>query len=65
MAGKTQKSSDNFKNEDKICPILDNPEPDCHCFAMTSQKIPYVVKYCMRYFKACEIYQRVLRKRRI
>ena len=59
MAGITQKTPDDFDNGDKTCPILDNPEPDCYCFNMTSQKIPFIVKYCLRYFRACDIYQRV------
>ena len=62
MAVITQKTSDGFDNEDKMCPILDDPQPNCYCIDMTSMKIPYAVKYCLRDFRTCDIYQRVLKK---
>lgn len=62
MAGLTQQGIDNFENKGEICPILDSPEPDCFCGDMNSLTIPYVVKYCLRHFRACSIYQRILRE---
>jgi hypothetical protein len=62
MAGLTQQSFDNFDNGENICMILDKPEPDCFCRDMNSLTIPYTVKYCLRHFRACSIYQRVLRE---
>jgi hypothetical protein len=62
MSGLTQQSFGKFDDGDNICPIIDNPEPDCFCRDMNSLTIPYTVKYCLRHFRACSIYQRVLRE---
>jgi hypothetical protein len=62
MAGLIQRSIDNLENGGEICPILDKPEPDCFCGDMNSLTIPYIVKYCLRHFRACSIYQRELRE---
>ena len=57
MADLTQQSFDSFDNAANMCPILDDPQPNCYCIDMTSMKIPYAVKYCLRDFRECEIYQ--------
>jgi len=64
MAFLSQQTFDSFDNAGKMCPILDDPQPNCYCIDMTSMKIPYAVKYCLRDFRECEIYQRVLKKDR-
>lgn len=61
MANLTQQTFNNFDNTDRMCPVLENPEPDCYCLDMTSIKIPYAVKYCLRDFRECGIYQRVFK----
>jgi hypothetical protein len=62
MSGLKQQNFDNINHGENICPILDNPEPDCYCSDMNSLTIPYIAKYCLRHFRACSIYQRVLRE---
>lgn len=62
MAGLKQQTFDNNENGDRMCPVLKNPETDCYCIDMTSMKIPYAVKYCLRDFRECDIYQK---KRRL
>ncbi|MGD8953268.1 MAG: hypothetical protein PVI45_02745, partial [Desulfobacterales bacterium] len=64
MSELTQQNFDNFNNGENICPILDNPELDCFCADMNSLTIPYMVKYCLRHFRACSIYQRVKKEGR-
>jgi hypothetical protein len=59
MDGLTQQTFDNFDKGGKMCPVLPDPEPDCYCLDLTSMKIPYAVKYCLRDFRECDIYQRV------
>jgi hypothetical protein len=55
-------NTDGFDNRGKMCPVLDDPQPNCYCIDMTSMKILYAVKYCLRDFRACEIYQRLFKK---
>jgi hypothetical protein len=62
MSELTHQNFDNFNDGENICPILDNQEPDCFCADMNSLTIPYIVKYCLRHFRACSIYQRALRE---
>jgi hypothetical protein len=59
MNGFKQQTFDNYVTQRQICPVLDNHEPDCYCHDMSSMKIPYAVKYCLRDFRQCDIYQRV------
>jgi hypothetical protein len=62
MSRPTHQNYDDLGNWENICPILDNPEPDCYCSDMNSLTIPYIAKYCLRHFRACSIYQRVLKE---
>lgn len=55
----TPKRFDDFDDGDKMCPVLADPLPECYCFDMTSMKVPYAIKYCLKDFLACDIYQRV------
>ncbi len=64
MTGFTQQTRESFDKEGKMCPILDDPQPNCYCVDMTSMKIPYAVKYCLRDFRGCEIYQGMIKKNR-
>ena len=52
-------SSDGRGGEKNFCPVLNDPEPDCYCFNMDSQKIAFALRYCQGNYLACEIYQRV------
>lgn len=52
-------SSDRGGRAEKFCPVLSNPEPDCYCFNLDSQKIAFALKYCQGNYLACDIYQRV------
>jgi len=62
MAGLTQQTFDSFGNGGKMCPILDDPQPDCYCIEMTSMKILYAVRYCLRDFRECDIYRRMFKE---
>jgi hypothetical protein len=64
MSELTHQNFDNFNDGENICPILDNPEPDCYCSDLNSLTIPYTVKYCLRLFRACSIYQRIKKEGR-
>jgi len=59
MDGFTIQTFDDFDNGDEMCPVLMDPDPDCYCFDLSSLKIPYAIKYCMRNFRECDIYQRL------
>jgi len=39
------------------CPLVGCCFDECYCKNMNSQKIVNVVHYCMRNYKACEIYK--------
>ncbi len=65
MNGTTYQSFDGFNNGGNLCPVLDNPEPDCYCLDMTSRKIPYAVRFCLGDFRECDIYQRVVKAGRV
>jgi hypothetical protein len=41
----------------KACPFVKNPFPDCYCFNMTSKTIDTAIIYCGSKFKECEIYK--------
>jgi hypothetical protein len=64
MSGLKQQNFDNIKHGENICPILDNPEPDCYCSDLNSLTIPHTVKYCLNHFRACSIYQRIQKEER-
>ena len=55
----TTLSSGTDGRDQKFCPLLKNPEPDCYCFNLNSQTIPLAVKYCQGDYLGCDIYQRV------
>ena len=55
-------SPDRGDGEDKFCPVLRNPEPDCYCFNLNSQGIASALKYCQGNYLACDIYLRVKKK---
>jgi hypothetical protein len=41
-----------------MCPVLDNPEPDCYCMLLSSLDVPRAVQFCLRDFRQCPIYKR-------
>ena len=45
---------------EEICPVLENPEPDCYFINPTSMTIAMVNQYCARDFKQCPIYRRCM-----
>ena len=45
---------------DGMCPLLENPQPDCYCLKLTSLNIPRAVHYCLRDFRDCPIYLRFM-----
>ena len=42
----------------RVCPLVTEPQPDCFCTSLTSQKIIEVVAYCCDRFEDCAIYRR-------
>ena len=56
MASLTTWTPDGHAREE-MCPVLDNPEPDCYCLNMTSLEIPKAVQFCLRDFRQCPIYK--------
>jgi hypothetical protein len=58
MEGHTSWSPDGYGKE--MCPVLENPEPDCYCMNLTSLNIRKAVEYCLRDFRRCPIYKRTM-----
>ena len=50
-------STSHGKGSELICPLLDNPDPECFCLNMSSITIPLAVKFCLRDFRVCPIYK--------
>ena len=50
----------NGDGTDDLCPLLENPQPDCYCLSLNSLNIPKAVHYCLRDFRQCPIYQRYM-----
>ena len=50
----------NADDTDNLCPLLENPQPDCYCLSLSSLNIPKAVHYCLRDFRKCPIYQRFM-----
>jgi len=46
----------------ELCPLLNNPEPDCYCRNSGSQKVSLALYYCQDNYESCNIYQRRTRK---
>jgi hypothetical protein len=42
----------------RLCPFIQDPDPDCYCLSQSSQNIEATIFYCSGYFKRCEIYKR-------
>ena len=49
---------DKMNGDHQLCPVLDNPEPDCYCLNLNSQAISLAVRFCIRNFRECPIYKR-------
>jgi hypothetical protein len=45
---------------EEMCPVLDDPKPDCYCLNMTSMTILKAVQFCLRDFRQCPIYKRYM-----
>ncbi len=45
---------------EEMCPVLDNPEPDCYCLNLTSLEIPKAVQFCLRDFRECPLYKKYM-----
>jgi hypothetical protein len=59
MAGITTWTPEGHGSKEK-CPVLEDPEPDCYCLKLTSLNIPRAVHYCLRDFRDCPIYLRLM-----
>ena len=59
MAGTTTWTPDG-DGTDSMCPLLEDPQPDCYCLMLNSLSIPKAVHYCLRDFRDCPIYRRFL-----
>ena len=59
MAGTTTWTPDG-DGIDGMCPLLENPQPDCYCLKLNSLNIPRAVHYCLRDFRDCPIYLRFM-----
>ena len=57
MASTTTWTPDGDGTEN-MCPLLENPEPDCYCLSLSSRNIPKAVHFCLRDFRECPIYKR-------
>ena len=57
MAGRTPSAPD--RKEEGTCPVLENPDPNCYCWNLTSLTITQAVYYCLHNFRECPIYQRI------
>jgi len=40
----------------KICPFVQNPSDNCHCYKMGSQDIEKAIYYCNKNYSSCDIY---------
>lgn len=43
----------------KVCPLVADPQPDCFCASLTSQRIVQVMNYCCDRFVECAIFLRL------
>lgn len=43
----------------KVCPVVADPQPDCFCVSLTSQRIVQVLNYCCDRFVECSIFLRL------
>jgi len=59
MSSLTTWTPDGSKRKD-VCPVLDNPEPDCYCMLLSSLDVPRAVQFCLRDFRDCPIYKRYM-----
>ncbi len=39
-----------------ICPLVENPEPECYCVDLTSRSIRLILNYCKVNYKRCDVY---------
>jgi len=40
-----------------MCPIIEEPFPECHCSEMTSVKISDAIYYCQEHYLECPIFR--------
>ena len=43
----------------RVCPLVIDPQPDCYCNQLTSQRIVQIVSFCCDRFHECVIYRRL------
>ena len=48
-----------MKSSKIMCPLVRDPQRECYCYDMTSQKIPAALYYCSGKFEECIIHQRI------
>ena len=42
--------------QEEGCPVLDDPAPDCYCLSLNSFNVPKIIRFCMKDFRECPIY---------
>jgi hypothetical protein len=57
MNGFTQKRFGDFDDGGRMCPILADPYPECHCIDMNSLKKSDTITYGLKDFRCCAITQ--------
>ena len=62
MAGSNDWRNENLGGGKNACPVLEYPEPDCYCIEMASMDVHFALRYCLRDFRYCDIYRRVMKE---
>jgi hypothetical protein len=47
-------------DQERLCPLLEAPEPDCYCVDPDSLKISLLLSFCRGNYRRCMIYQRIM-----
>jgi hypothetical protein len=45
--------------ERRLCPFVNEPRKECHCYDLRSQNIMEAIVYCGGTYGNCEIYRRL------
>lgn len=44
---------------DTFCPFIKSPRPECYCVDMNNRKINLAMRFCMRDYQTCRIYEKI------
>lgn len=47
------------ESSDTFCPFIKSPRPECYCVDMNNHKINLAMRFCMRNYKACRIFEKI------